>query len=100
MILYNVTIKIDTAIHREWLQWMKEVHIPDVMATGHFKEHKICRIIGDEGPDGVTYAIQYLSPSMQAFQQYQQKHAPSLQAEHTARYEGRYAAFRTLMEVV
>lgn len=99
MILYNVTVSIDEAISDEWLNWMKSVHIPDVMSTGCFLESRIMRVHGEE-QGGVTYAIAYLSPSMEKYEEYQVKHAPALQAEHTRRYEGRFAAFRTILSVV
>ena len=99
-ILYNVTVKIDRAVHDEWLDWMQRVHIPDVMATGLFLEYKICRLLHTEDEDGITYAIQYLCPDMAALQRYQREHAPRLQEEHSRRYRNRYVAFRTLMEVL
>ena len=43
MVLYNVTINIDYAVHDEWLDWMKNVHIPDVMNTGLFIDCKLCK---------------------------------------------------------
>ena len=48
MILYNVTINIDATIQKEWLIWMKEIHIPKVMETGCFTENKVCRILAEE----------------------------------------------------
>lgn len=99
MILYNVTINIDDDVHDEWLQWMKEVHIPDVMNTGYFLENRICKIMA-ESDGGVSYAIQYLCKNMEDLEDYQEKHAPRLQQEHTDRYAGKFAAFRTLLEVV
>ena len=36
MIIYNVTVKIDTNQYEDWLNWMKSEHIPKVMATGFF----------------------------------------------------------------
>ncbi|MCB9052635.1 MAG: DUF4286 family protein [Lewinellaceae bacterium] len=100
MILYNVTVKIDHSVHEDWLQWMKAVHIPDVLATGLFTEHKLCRLLGVDESDGITYATQYFCRDMAAFQQYQQQHAPRLQKDHADRYPDKYVAFRTLMEVV
>jgi len=99
MILYNVTVKIRKEVQADWLKWMRETHIPDVMRTGLFKEHKICRIFEDD-PEGTTYAIQYFCASMEDFQKYQTEFAQTLQADHTKRYEGQYVAFRTLMEVL
>ncbi len=99
MILYNVTINIDETVHEEWLQWMKEVHIPDVMNTGLFIENKICRIHAEE-KGGRAYSIQYILNSIEDYNEYQKKYAPALQQEHTVKYNGKFAAFRTILEIV
>lgn len=99
MILYNVTINIDNEVHDQWLKWMKEVHIPDVMKTGHFIENKICKILA-ESEGGVSYSIQYLCENMERLEQYQKEDAARLQQDHINRYNGKFAAFRTLLEVV
>jgi len=99
MIIYNVTVKIDNEVHDEWLQWMKEVHIPDVMNTGLFVDNKICRVIKHE-EDGTTYAIQYTCKDMATLHKYQVHHAATLQADHTKKYKDKFVAFRTLMEII
>ncbi len=99
MILYNVTVNIDESIHDEWLQWMKDTHIPDVMSTGLFLESRICRIHAEE-EGGCAYAIAYLCESMAVYEQYQTLFAPKLQREHALKYQGKFAAFRTILEVV
>lgn len=99
MIVYSVTVNIDNEAHDEWLVWMKNKHIPDVMATGIFTDHKMLRVITrDAEEQGVSYNIQYTCPSMADLHQYQIKHAPALQKEHTDKFEGKFAAFRTLLE--
>ena len=99
MIIYNVTVSIDADIEEQWVQWMKEVHIPDVIATGYFERARLCRVIGGT-ENGVTYATQYECESVAKMQQYETKAAPALRAEHQKRYEGKVAAFRTLLETV
>ena len=99
MILYNVTVSIDVSIEEEWLDWMRKKHIPDVMATGCFVESRISRVHGEE-QGGYTYAIGYICPSQDTFDQYEKVHAPLLQADHSNRYEGRFAAFRTMLTVL
>lgn len=99
MILYNVTIKIEKSIASDWLQWMKTVHIPDVMKTELFTEYKICELLHDDEDGGVTFAIQYFAKTMEDFQTYQRNHAKALQEDHARRYQNRYVAFRTLMKV-
>lgn len=100
MILYNITIKIEQAVHEEWLQWMTDTFVPAYLDTGLFTEYKFCRILGDDDEHGITYALQFLSPDLSSFQIYQQLHARRLQNLHAERYPDRYVSFRTLMEVV
>lgn len=99
MILYNVTVSIDPNIHEEWLGWMRSTHIPQVMETGCFLESRISRIHGEE-EGGMTFSIMYLSPSQELLDEYQEKHAPLLQQDHSARYQGKFAAFRTTLSVI
>ena len=100
MIIYNVTVNIDYDVHDEWLQWMKEVHIPDVMATGFFIDSKISRILSGEEEGGKTYSFMYTCQDMATYERYQKEAAPALQADHTKRYQGKFGAFRTILEVV
>ena len=98
--LYNVTVKIESDVHEDWLDWMKKKHVHDVMATQHFESYKITKIIGDEDEHGICYAIQYLAKDEASFTEYQNNHAKRLQKDHADRYPNKYVAFRTLMEVV
>ena len=47
MIIYNVTVNIENAYADEWLKWMKEVHVPDVMRTGVFVGNNIYKILAE-----------------------------------------------------
>lgn len=99
-IVYNVTVIIDHSVHEEWLGWMKSTHIPNVMATGFFESYQMQKIMESTNPDGVTYAIQYLLPNKEALDRYQKEEAPKLQEEHTSKYQGKFGAFRTIMELI
>ena len=101
MIIYNVTVNVEKDIQEDWVKWMKEVHIPDVLNTDLFEGHKFLRLLNEEANNtGVTYAIQYFCKDMKTLQTYMGQHAPRLQEEHTARYKEKFVAFRTLLEEV
>ncbi len=99
MIIYNVTVKIDNEVREDWLRWMKNVHIPDVMATGCFVDYRFTKILVDD-EDGTNYSIQYRCKNMEDLERYQDQFAPKLQQEHTDRYKDKFVAFRTLLEEV
>jgi hypothetical protein len=99
MIVYNVTISIDRDAHDAWLAWMKQEHIPRVLATGLFLSGRMHKVLADDD-GGITYAVQYTAPDMAAYERYRDAEAPRLQAEAHAAFGGRFHAFRTLLEVV
>lgn len=101
MLIYNVTINIEEAVHQDWLHWMKTVHIPDVMNTGCFESNKICKVLNTQEDEvGHTYAVQYFCTNKEKLALYQKEHAPILQKDHLERYDGKFVAFRTLLEEV
>jgi hypothetical protein len=101
MIIYNVTVNIEDSIQSDWINWMKTVHIPQVMATGFFLENRMAKVLStQEGETGHTYAIQYTCNSMKELKEYQEKCSNPLQVEHGKRYQGKFVAFRTLLEIV
>ena len=101
MIVYNVTVKIDVAAAEDWLAWTRAEHIPLVMSTGCFTAYRLLRIDDDEPEvDGLTYAVQYTCPDRDTFRRYAAEHAGELQRRHRERYDNRFIAIRTLMEVV
>jgi Domain of unknown function (DUF4286) len=101
MIIYNVTVKIARNIHSEWVEWMRKEHIPAMMATGFFTKNTMLRLLDPPADEeGITYAIQYTCNNIEALRRYQEEEAPSLQAQHAARYDGQFFAFRTILKVV
>ncbi len=99
MILYSVTVNVPEEIHEEWIIWMKEKHVPDVMLSGCFLENKILKL-KEPAQDGHTYSFQYYVESDDKLQEYFLKHAPRLQAEHANRYLNKFVAFRTILEII
>jgi len=100
MIIYNVTVNIENSVSAEWLNWMQQKHIPEVMATGMFVDHRILRLIGDEETGGTTYAIQYSAKTMDDYQRYRTEFAPALQKDALDHFGDKFTAFRTLLETV
>lgn len=100
MILYNVTVNIDVEVEEQWINWMKESHIPKVMATGIFHENRFYRLLHEVEEGGVNYSVQYFTDSMEKLNEYQEKYAQALQADVKEKFEGRYVTFRSLLETV
>lgn len=101
MIIYSVTVTIDGSIEPQWLPWMKDIHIPDVMSTGYFSSVRFTRLLDPEPEEGTaTFNIQYSCDSFERYIMYRELEAPRLQGEHTDRFKDRFVAFRTILDVL
>jgi hypothetical protein len=100
MILYNITLKIAADVETEWLKWMKENHIPDVMKAGKFLDARISRLLNKDEGDESTYVIQYTCENLEQYNFYIGNYAKALRDEHMAKYKNKFVAFRTVMEIV
>ncbi len=100
MYLYNVTTNVDESIEAQWLQWMKELHIPAIIGTGKFLEATICKVMVQEEMGGVTYAVQYQSKSIELIEAYQKEEAIDLENEAQRIFGDKQFSFRTTLEVI
>ena len=100
MYIYNVTTNIEESIHDPWLQWMKETHIPDVLATGKFLNAKMCRVLVDEDMGGITYSVQFTTRDRETLQKYYSEDAPRLRDDALQRFPNQFVSFRTELKIV
>jgi hypothetical protein len=100
MIIYNVTLNIDDSIHEQWLAWMMDTHIPDVMETGKFLKAKMVKVLVVEETGGTTYSVQYFAESKEKLEAYYNEDAPRLREEGYRLFGDKMLAFRTELELL
>lgn len=99
MIIYNVTLSVDPSIEKEFIPWLKEVHIPEVLETKLFIQAEFFKVIQDvANKTSNSYAVQYRLESWEMFDAYQRKHAKALQQKTLEKYGDKVLAFRTFLE--
>ncbi|MBE98854.1 DUF4286 family protein [Flavobacterium coralii] len=100
MIIYNVTLNIDDSIHEQWLAWMMDTHIPDVMETGKFLKAKMVKVLVVEETGGTTYSVQYFAENKEKLEAYYNEDAPRLREEGHRLFGDKMLAFRTELELL
>ena len=87
-VVYEVTAVVEHELAEKWERYMRERHIPDVLATGWFTRASLVRA------QGGRYRICYRANSPADLDRYLTESAPALRAEFTARYPGGVALTR------
>ncbi|MGB0509910.1 MAG: DUF4286 family protein [Flavobacteriales bacterium] len=98
-VIYNVTVSVEPDIQAQWLSWMLEVHLRDMLATGCFLGFRFSELSGAEDM-GPTYTIQYELAGPEDLERYEKEHAPAMRQKGQALFGTRALAFRTTMRVI
>lgn len=100
MIIYNVTTKVSWAIHAEWLSWIHDVLIPEVLQTDCFFESRILRLLDTDEDDGPTYAIQFNAYTLREYRIFMEQYSTSFQKKTHEKWNDLLVAFSSTMEVL
>lgn len=100
MIIYNVTLKVDWSIQKDFENWMKTIHIPEVLGTGCFIRNTFARLLEVDDSEGPTYSAQYVANERADYDRYIDQFANSMRQHLFDRFGNRFIAFRSLLEVI
>ena len=99
MFLYNVTYIVEDTVLEDWRNWMQTEHLPKVMATGKFTDHKSWRIINSPN-EGTTFSNQFLFEKLEEYVEFTQVFAPAIEAEIHEKYGESVLSFTSIMQDV
>lgn len=100
MIIYNVTVKVSLDRADEWVLWMKEEHMPELMATGLFGDSRLSRLLEQDETEGITFSAQYFCRNLNDYRSYIEQYAPLMREKGLKRFGDKMIAFRSVMEVI
>lgn len=100
MFIYNITTKVDHFACDEWLQWQKEIHIPEIMASGIFHEHRFFQLLEHDDEEGKTFVTQFLTNSKSDYDKYIAEFAPALRKQSQQKWGDKVVSFRSLLKNV
>jgi hypothetical protein len=98
-IIYNVTVGVSKEIKDQWLQYLREIHIPRMLKTGMFTSARLLRVHAFE-QEALTYSVQYLAESRALFEEYQKEYASVIDEGYNASFRQSAPCFTTVLEVL
>ncbi len=100
MIVYNVTVKLMDDIAADWLTWVRQEHIPEVLATNCFSSATLLQLLEIDDEDGPTYTVQYFADSKSDYNRYLELYAPGMREKSFSKWGDQFIAFRSVMQTV
>ena len=93
-------MKVNRDIIDEWIAWQKLEHIPEIMATGLFDDHKMFHLFEHDDEESATFTVQYFTSSLEKYHQYVSSFAALLREKAIAKWGNQFTGFRTVMKSV
>lgn len=100
MFIYNITVKVEKEILGKWMQWQKEIHIPEIIATGCFYDHRFYELLEHEEEDGKTFVLQFYANLKSGYDDYVNNFASQLRQKSNGKWGDHVISFRTLLQNV
>lgn len=94
MIAYEVTATVAPELAPRYESYMREQHIPALLATGCFEAARFSRAAPGQ------YRMRYEAPDRETLERYLALHAPGLRAEAEARFPAGVTLTRAIWEPI
>ncbi len=92
MIAYEVTVDVDEALAERYIAYMRDRHIPAVLATGCFAHAELDR------SKETRFRQRYLAASLADLERYLEDHAPALRADFAREFPAGITLSREIWE--
>jgi hypothetical protein len=97
MFVYNITTKVDHSILNDWKQWQREIHIPEILATGCFLHHRFYELLDQDERDR-TFVIQLFANIRNDYEKYLAQFAGELRNKSHEKWGDSVISFRSLLQ--
>jgi len=100
MFVYNLTVKVDNIVLHNWIQWLREEYIPEIMATNLFAETRFFKLLEPHDSEASTFILQCATDSKDKYDEYITDHSNILAQKAFERWGHNFVSFETFMQTV
>lgn len=100
MLIFNTTYKVSNQTIDTWKSWMRQEHIPFMLADKLFSKPQIAKIIGSEDVEGTSFSVQFQIENMEKLSTWHQQNAVIFQNSFQKAFGTEVQFFSTVLEIV
>lgn len=100
MIIYNTTYSVSDKVYGSFLKWVKEKHIPQMLASGYFSESRLSRVLSDEGQEGTSISVQLTAENISAVNKWREQYGDLFEMEISSLFSVDVLYFATFLEII
>jgi len=99
MLIYNTTFHVEEDIHQNFLIWLQECFIPDVLKNGTLRSPRLCNVLSHQ-EEGLTFTLQWEVDNSALLHKWHIEQGSVLNKELNRIFRDKVVGFPTLMEII
>jgi hypothetical protein len=100
MLIVNTTYQVSEDCLTDWLFWVKNEYIPEVIKTELLVKPRLSKLMVEAEPGNVSYALQFEVDTLDVLENWFERYGTEMQTVMGNRFRDKVMGFTTLMEVV
>lgn len=100
MIIYNTTYCVSDKVYGAFLKWLKEKHLPHMLASGYFEHATVSRVLSEEIQEGSSISVQLKASNFEAVARWKEESGDLFEMEISSHFSVEVLHFSTFLEVI
>jgi len=100
MLIFNTTFHTDNDVHDEYLNYMRQVYIPQSLDSGFLLEPRLARIHAQHEQSGISYSLQFKVKNIDTLNFWLSNGGNNLHEKMVIKFGNKVAGFVTVMEEI
>lgn len=100
MLILNTTFLVSDKVQNQWLNWVREQHIPFMLSTKYFINPQIAKILSHDTADGTSYSVQFQINNRETLEKWQREFAGKFEQNCNQIFGNEALFFSTILELV
>lgn len=101
MIIFNTTYLVSDKMYGKWFKWLREEHIPDMLATGFFDRPQVAKVLtADVEQEGSSYSVQFHTEDVASLEAWNREYGDAFASRFAGLFGDEVLCFSSVLEIV
>lgn len=100
MYIYNTTFIVSNDSYGKWINWVKDVHIPNIQNDSSFSDIQLVRVLNNDSGPEKSYSLQFKVDSVAYLDRWMKVMEPQIQKDLMLKFGTEVLFFSTILEIM
>jgi len=100
MLIFNTTFLVSDHVSGQWIKWIREEHIPFMLASKTFSKPQLAKVYTQEDQEGTSYSLQFHVADLHTLENWHIEYAKTFEKQFAEKFGTKVVFFATILEII